>query len=169
MSEAISPFFFLNRRKRKATHLEHALVLRVTGGLQRNVGHGSSLAHDKHLHPLGHLTTRQHRGVHHLPVLRGKTNSIKFLCPHPPSSPVPSTLLVSSRTLLKRSPTPFGESRPSPSADLGKGPISPVPSRSSSSSLPVGSFCLLPSEERSRLSEKFSRMVARSRVRGKGF
>lgn len=65
---------FLGPTETKApTYLEHTLVLRVAGGLQRDVGHGSRLAHDEHLHPLRYLPTGQHRRVHHLPVLE-RTN-----------------------------------------------------------------------------------------------
>lgn len=54
----------------KSNYLEDTLVLRMTGRLQRDIGDRASLAHDENLHPLRHLTPRQHRRIHHLPILK---------------------------------------------------------------------------------------------------
>lgn len=63
--------------KLKSNYLEDTLVLRMTGRLQRDIGNRAGLAHDENLHPLRHLTSRQHRCIHHLPVLK---QNIKSSC-----------------------------------------------------------------------------------------
>jgi len=45
----------------------------MTGRLQCDVGHCAGLTNDENLHPLRHLTPRQHRRIHHLPVLKQNT------------------------------------------------------------------------------------------------
>lgn len=56
--------------KLKSNYLEDTLVLGMTGRLQRDIGDRAGLAHDENLHPLRHLTPRQHRRIHHLPILK---------------------------------------------------------------------------------------------------
>jgi len=56
--------------KLKSNYLEDTLVLGMTGRLQRNIGDRAGLTHDENLHPLRYLTPRQHRCIHHLPVLK---------------------------------------------------------------------------------------------------
>lgn len=56
--------------KLKSNYLEDTLVFGMTGRLQRDIGDRAGLAHDENLHPLRHLTSRQHRRIHHLPVLK---------------------------------------------------------------------------------------------------
>lgn len=63
--------------KLKSNYLENTLVLGMTGRLQRNISDRAGLTHDENLHPLRHLTPRQHRCIHHLPVL--KQNIKRFL------------------------------------------------------------------------------------------
>lgn len=62
--------------KLKSNYLEDTLVLRMTGRLQRDIGNRAGLAHDENLHPLRHLTSRQHRCIHHLPVLKQNIKSL---------------------------------------------------------------------------------------------
>ena len=42
----------------------------MAGRLKRDVSHGSRLAHDEHFHRLGYLPAREHRRIHHFPILK---------------------------------------------------------------------------------------------------
>lgn len=61
----------------------------MTGRLQRDIGYRAGLTHDENLHPLRYLTSRQHRRVHHLPVLKRDTKHFLALETRTLQTPIP--------------------------------------------------------------------------------